>query len=388
MMKTLENRVVESGKSLITNFAILVRAAGIYDPSNDTILSMAKRLLSDIEVFLEETGDFGIKIIEGSFYIEGIRVKAALSDIEIFSSLARDFKRKAIGMFDFKAPVTADDLVQLAYALKDGFDATEVQSLLERKLTHGITIGGPVFMQKEEGVDLKDNYAVAKRSYLKALSSIKEMSDAIRSGTRVKLKKIKRAIQLMVDCIMTDESYLLGFAAARNIEDYTIFHSVNVAIFSIVLGKRLGLDRQHLRSLAIAALFHDIGKVDIPPQILNKKAEFTSGEADLVKRHPVDGVRLLLRSFGLSETLIFSMLVCFEHHLKYDFSGYPAGLDKHEMNLFSRIVSVADGYDSLLSGRVYQRKRFSSRDALALLSRGSGTVYDPLIVKAFIGIFA
>ena len=386
-METLESKVAQYGKSLIINFSILVRAAGIYDPANETIQKMAKRLLDDIEVFLAETGDFTIKIIEGSFYIEGIRVKAGLSDIESLSSLAREFKGKLIGVFDFRAPITSDDLVQLTYALKEGFEASEIQSILDHKLTQGIIIGGPVFLQKEEGVDLKDNYAVAKRSYLKALSSLKGMNDSIKSGMRVKLKKIKRAIQLMVDCILTDESYLMGFTAARNFEDYSYFHPVNVSILSILLGKRVGLGRQYLRALAIAALFHDIGKIDIPVGILNKQAGFTEKEQALLKRHPVDGVRVLLRSFGLSETVILSMLVSFEHHMKLDLSGYPASSAIRKVNLFSRIVSIADGYDSLLSGRVYERKKFNRDEALKLMSQGSGTIYDPLLLKAFMGIF-
>jgi len=387
-VETLESKVARYGKSLIVNFSILVRAAGIYEPTNDTIQKMAQRLLDDIVVFLAETGDFTIKIIEGSFYIEGIRVKAGLSDIESLSSLSREFKKKLIGVFDFRAPLTADDLVQLTYALKEGFEASEVQSILERKLTPGIIIGGPVFLQREEGIDLKDNYAVAKRSYLKALSSLKELHDSIKAGMRVKLKRIKRAVQLMVDSILTDESNLAGFTAAKNFKNYSHFHPVNVAILSLLIGKRVGLDRQYLRALAIAALFHDIGKIEVPDGILNKKTDFTEKELDLIKRHPVDGVRVLLRSFGLSETVILSMLVSFEHHMKLDLSGYPASPAKRKVNLFSRIVSIADDYDSLLSGRVYTRKKLSNDEALKLMSQGRGTIYDPLLLKAFLGIFS
>jgi HD-GYP domain-containing protein (c-di-GMP phosphodiesterase class II) len=290
-------------------------------------------------------------------------------------------------VFEFSAPVTADDLIQLVYALKEGFEASEVQSALERKLTKGITVGGPVFLQKEEGVDMKDSFAVARRAYLKALTSVKEMNNSLRAGMRIKLKKVKRAIQVMVDCVLTDGSYLMRYTAARDVDDYSYFHPVNVSILSVVLGKRIGLDRQRLRTLAIAALFHDIGKAEIPPNILNKKTDFTLKEQELVKRHPVDGIKMLLKSFGLSETLILSMLVTFEHHMQLDLSGYPAISGKSKLNLFSRIVSIADDFDSLLSGRVYERKRLSEEAALKLMSRGSGTLYDPLLLKAFIEIF-
>jgi HD-GYP domain-containing protein (c-di-GMP phosphodiesterase class II) len=385
-VETFEERISKYGKSLIIDFSILVRAVGIYESTNDTILQMAKRLRDDIGFFLEESGEFTLKIIEGSFYIEGTRIKGGVSEIEIFSSLAHEFKKRSIGVFDFKSPVRTEDLIQLAYTLRRGSELSDIQSELENKLTKGVTVGGPVFMQKEEGIDLKDSYAVAKRAYAKAFMAIKEMTDSIRSGTRVKLKKIKRALQLLVDSILTDESYLTAFAS-RSFEDYSSCHPVNVSILSVILGKKIGLDRQHLRALAIAALLHDIGKAEIPPSILNKKMDFTPKEQELINRHPVDGIKILLKSFGLSETLILSMLVSFEHHMKLNLSGYPAPSGSRRLNLFSRIVSIADDYDSLVSGRVYERKQLNREDALKLMIGGSGTLYDPALIKAFAGIF-
>jgi len=387
-VETIENRVSRYGKSFITNFAILVRTVGIYDSANETIINMAKKMLDDINIFLEESGEFTLKIIEGSFYIEGVRIKAGVSDIEIFSSLAMEFKKKSIGVFDFRSPFTVDDLILLAYSLREGLDAAEIQTTLEKKLAKGITIGGPVILQKEEGIDLKDRYAVAKRAYLKALLAVKEIDNSLKSGTRVKLKQIKRALQLIVDCISTDESYLLGFTVERNVEDYYAFHAVNVAILSVILGRRIGLDRQNLRTLAISALFHDIGKIEIPSGILSKKNDFLPKELELIKRHPIDGIKILLKAFGLSETLILSMLVSYEHHMKANLSGYPEVRDTRKLNSFSQIVSIADDYDSLISGRVYERRKLGREDALRFITQGSGTLYDPLLLKAFTGIFA
>jgi len=386
-VETLEDRISKYGKSLIIDFSILVRAVGIYESTNETILQMGKKLQDDVELFLEESGEFTLKIIEGSFYIEGTRIKAGLSDIEIFTYLANEFKKKSIGVFDFKAPVRIEDLIQLAYSLKEGLEVSEIQTALENKLTKGITVGGPVFMQREEGIDLKDSFAVARRAYVKAFVAIKEMSTSIKSGARPKLKKIKRALQLLVDSILTDESYLTGFTALKDFEDYSYIHPVNVSILSVILGNKIGLDRQHLRTLAIAALLHDVGKINIPSSILNKQTNFTPKEEELVRRHAVDGVKVLLKSFGLSETLILSMLVSTEHHMKLNFSGYPAMLGSRKLNILSRIVSIADDYDSFTSGRVYERRQLSREDALKLMIGASGVLYDPSLVRAFVGIF-
>ncbi len=388
-METLESKVAKCGKSLITGLHILIKTTGIYDSMNETILNMAQKLLIDIELLLEESGEFAIKMIEGSFYIEGSRIKAGVSDIEIFNSLAEELKRRSIGSLDFKAPIKADDLIHLAYAIKEGNEASEIQATIEKKVAEGITIGGPVILHKGEGIDLKDNYAMAKRAYLKSVVVIKEMYNSVKDGTRVKLKKIKRTLQLIVDCVSADqgERNLISFIHAGGPEEYTYYHSVNVCVLSVALGNKIGLSRVHLRNLAMAGLFHDIGKIMVPSGILNKKSGFTSKEQELLKRHPVDGIKVLLKSFGLSETLILSMLVSFEHHMELDLSGYPAVSGKRKLNLFSRIVSIADRYDSLISGRVHGREKLGTGDALRLMRKDSGTLYDPLLVKAFTEIF-
>lgn len=387
-METLADRVGKYGRSVITNLHILVKITGIYDSMNEAILNIGKRLVADLELLLEESGEIAIKLIEGSFYIEGTRIKAGVSDVEGFTFLAEELKKRLIGVLDFKSPVNVYDLIHLAYAIRGGTEAADIQTTLESKLTKGITIGGPVMVQKTEEIDFKDSLAVAKRAYLKTVSAIKETESSIKSGKRLKLKKIKRATQLMVDSIISDETRLLGFTSARNYGNYHFLHPVNVSILSVVLGKKVGIDRVHLRSLAMAALLHDLGKLAIPLSILNKKTDFTPGEWELVKRHPADGAKLLLKTMGLNETSIISMLVSFEHHMKLDRSGYPVVSGSEKINLFSHIVSIADDYDSLLSGKVYERKKLGIEEATRHMLAKSGTLYDPRLLKAFVGILS
>lgn len=386
-METSADRIYKYGRSLITNLYVLVKITGMYDSMNEAILNVGKRLMTDLELLLEESGELTVKIIEGSFYIEGTRIKAGVSDIEGFTFLAEELKKRLIGVLDFKSPINLYDLIHLAYAIRGGVEASEIQSTLESKLTKGITIGGPVMLQKEEGIDFKDSQAVAKRAYLKAVTAMKEMDTSIKTGKRIQLNKIKRSLQLIVDSILADESYLLGYTTARNYGNYYYLHPVNVSILSVALGKKIGLGRIHLRSLAMAALLHDSGKAAIPLSILNKKAEFTQREWEVIKRHPLDGIKVLLKSFGLNEALMLSMLVSFEHHMKLNHSGYPATSNKRKLNLFSRIVSIADDFDSLVSGRVYERRKLEAEEATKLMFGKSGTLYDPPFIKAFIGMF-
>ncbi len=156
-METTTDRVSKYGRSVITDFFVLVGITGIYDSMNETILNVAKRLLSDMEPLFKETGEFTIKIIQGTFFIQGIRIKAGLSDIESFTSLSEELKKRSIGLLDFRAPVSTEDLINLAYAIRAGREASDIQTVLEQKLSRSVTLGGPVILQEEEGIDLKDS---------------------------------------------------------------------------------------------------------------------------------------------------------------------------------------------------------------------------------------
>jgi HD-GYP domain-containing protein (c-di-GMP phosphodiesterase class II) len=364
-----------------------MRTTGIYDSMNETILNIAGRLKADTEPLLEDTGEITIKMIEGSFYIEGIRVKAGISEVESFSILAAELGRRSVGIIDFREPLTVEDLINFAYAIKNSSDASDIQSDLEGRLAKSISIGGPVALQREESIDLTDNRAVARRAYVKALSAFREVDNSLKAGRRLKLKKIKRSLQLLVDCVLADETYISGFAALRHHENYSFFHPVNVAVLSVLLGKKIGLSRVVLRTLALTAFFHDAGKIGIPGVILNKKEDFSAREMELIKRHPIEGVKIFLKSFGLNETTILAMIVSYEHHMRTDLSGYPPASEGRRPNLLSRIVSIADDFDSLVSGKVYERKKLDESEALTLMLSERGSSYDPLLMKAFAGIF-
>ncbi|HTR44319.1 MAG TPA: HD domain-containing phosphohydrolase [Thermodesulfovibrionales bacterium] len=386
-MESTEDKIASHGRSFLTSFYILLRMTGIYDSMNEAILNAARKLVSDMELLLDETGEATVRIIEGSFYIEGMRVKAGVSDIGNFESLAEELRNKSIGALDFRTPLRAEDLIRFAYAIKEGVDAVSVQSSLENELVKGISVGGPVAVQEAEAFDLKDSREMAKTAYRKALSAMVEVDHSLKAGLRIKLKRVKRALQLLVDCILADQSYLLRLTATAQQDRYYYFHPVNVSILSATLGREIGLGRIAMRTLALAAFFHDIGKTWIPAEILSKKTDFTKAEFELMKRHPVDGMKAMLKSFGLNEATILSMLVLWEHHVRLDHSGYPESALQRDPNLFSRIVSVADDYDSLVSGRVYERKRLSHDDALRMIYGGAGTLYDPLLARAFIEMF-
>lgn len=187
----------------------------------------------------------------------------------------------------------------------------------------------------------------------------------------------------MVDIAMEDQFFLLALSSIKNYDEYTYNHSTNVAVLSITFGQHLGFDKRLLGALGMAALLHDIGKTDIDKEVLNKSGKLTRDEWDMLKSHPVLGVRRLLGCAEMNELLIRSIIVTFQHHKRVDLQGYPETTSDRELNLFSKIVAIADCYDALTTPRVYRSRSYSAAEAFSIMLDDSGSVFDPLLLNKF-----
>jgi putative nucleotidyltransferase with HDIG domain len=147
------------------------------------------------------------------------------------------------------------------------------------------------------------------------------------------------------------------------------------------LGEKIGLSEQEIIDLRRGALLHDIGKICIPDEILNKPGEFTSEEYEVMKKHALFGASILRHIRCLENALV----VAESHHEKWDGSGYPHGRCGEEIPLFARISSIAGTYDALTSQRAH-RPAFSQNEALHFIGERSGMYYDPKIVNMFLSM--
>jgi len=141
-----------------------------------------------------------------------------------------------------------------------------------------------------------------------------------------------------------------------------------------------------LTELGMVALFHDTGKTEVPAEVLNKPTNFTDDEWKIIKKHPMWGVRAILKLKKLDELTMKSAIVSFEHHMNVDHTGYPKTRQVMELDLFSRIVSLADQYDAMTSSRVYSRTPMAPDKALSIMLDRAGTQLDPLLFKFFINM--
>jgi HD-GYP domain-containing protein (c-di-GMP phosphodiesterase class II) len=200
------------------------------------------------------------------------------------------------------------------------------------------------------------------------------------------MRKAVRMVQTMVEEVFLQEQpLLLAMSTIRAYDDYTFTHSVNVAILSLYIGRQLGLSKETMECLGVCGLFHDLGKVTLPYELLNKTETLTPGELAQLRRHSLDSTRLIVQLLAApADRKSRVMIPPFEHHLKYDLSGYPVLGWTRPISLCGRILTIADVYDALTSPRVYRKEAMSADRALGLMVQGLGTVFDPLILKVFI----
>lgn len=170
---------------------------------------------------------------------------------------------------------------------------------------------------------------------------------------------------------------LLGTVSAK--DKYTLGHSERVMDYAVMIGRAMGLSNENLRLLKIAALLHDIGKVEIPESVLNKTEPLTQSEIEILRKHPSYSVDIL-EPLASIELLIDSIKY---HHERYDGNGYPSGIKGKSIPLGARILCVADAFDAMLSDRPY-RKGMRMDQVIAELKKNSGTQFDPDTVNAFL----
>lgn len=217
-----------------------------------------------------------------------------------------------------------------------------------------------------------------------AISNIHSLADNfIDSNKGVQqgdIEAIGDTTQALIDSLSSQKDILINIADIKMYDDYTYHHSLSVAIMSIAIGIELGLTNQMLNELGLAGLLHDIGKVAIPIEIINKPGKLTSDEFNVVKMHPVHAASHL-KERNLVNDNIFNGIV--GHHEKLDGSGYPNKLKGTDIHPYARILAVADVYDALTSNRPY-RIPSPPNEAIEFVMGGMGSHFDERVVRAFL----
>lgn len=180
--------------------------------------------------------------------------------------------------------------------------------------------------------------------------------------------------------LSTNGEISLNLISLRTNSDYTYKHSINVSVLSVLIGMGIGMKKPMLKELAAAGLLHDIGKINIPSDILNKPGALTEEEYELIKKHSEMGYEKIKNNVLISSKIKMGVYM---HHENLNGTGYPLGLQDDQIYTFAKIIHVADVYDAITSKRVYKKAQ-APAEAIEFLQKNVGDMFEKQLVDAFI----
>ncbi len=386
-----EGTVRKIGRTWVTAFYVALRNLKMYPLENAVVQKGLEDLTKLSAELIDGDGECEFRLAGEFLFLNATRMKLDLDNYTSFSFLLNRCRDAGVGVLRFhERPSQRDWTVLLSFLINpqgkgpgERFDI--LQSRLAELNVSVFDLAPPIDSEDdpEDEIEAKER---AKKTYQQSVVATKEVLNSVRMGQSPNVKKIKRVVQGIVDQILSDETSLVGLTAIRDYDDYTFTHCVNVSIFSIALGRRLGLTRLQLYDLGFTALFHDIGKSRVPIDIIQKPDALEEEEWRLVMAHPWLGVLALFQLREQSEFPYRSMLVAYQHHMKRDLTGYPRSLRMSDMTFYSKIVAVADGFDAATSRRVYTTKPLSPAEVLQEMRDNPRRGMDPVVVKAFVAL--
>lgn len=365
-----------------------------HEPDNEIFSKTVHNLLYAISKIIESEGLFSILFFKNDVYLNRARIMQDITNFTASDYLSRLFVARRLGGFELYTVIEPREILLFFYNLvrylpSEGSDAVGMFSdLLEINGIRNIKVlpVEDLSSRRVDEIQIAKDYK--RRTLLIYQSTIRFLKEALSSKdylSGIDMRTAKRLVNQMVDLSSHDiENFsFLSLSAIKNFDEYTFNHSVNVCVLAIAFGNALGLSRKRLAELGLAALFHDIGKLTIPKKILNKPGHLTNEEWDIMKQHPLFALKLLFNMHGYSGAGLKKIVVALQHHMNYDFSGYPKLILEKRLHLYSRIVAIVDTFDAMTTERVYQ-KAMKPDEALRKIISFSGERYDPVIVKAFV----
>jgi len=381
-----------AGRDFLIVFYTALRSLKLYPIENDQVQKALDDLAASTKHLLEVEKELEVRLQSEFIFVNSTRLRLDLDNYASFSHILSVFRQCGVGAVRIDEGVDRRQL-QIFASLLLSYAAKEASPSVTLELGQKLVDAGVSFINIEPPLETEEDMEeeerqkeAAKRTYARSVAVTKEVINSIRLGRTANVKKVKRAVQAIVDQVLNNEASLVGLTTLRDYDEYTFTHSVNVCIFSVALGRKLGLSKLQLYDLGIAALFHDVGKSRVPLEILHKQSGLSDEEWRIMQAHPWLGVLTLFGLRGYGEIPYRGMIVAYEHHMKTDLTGYPKSVRPRSPSIYSKIVAVADGFDAATSRRTYQTVPIQPDEVLKEMLGNPRRGYDPVVVKAFINL--
>jgi len=337
----------------------------LYPPTHPQVAPLVDHLHDSISLELEKTPELAIVIVDDDIVLHG---KPLADAGPVGKSFVAMMKKKEIEHLTLLVGLTKPQLFEFLSDLA----SIDVKIIADRSC---IKTGKITFDQE---MDERVGDFLAFRE--KMISDMQALYFGIKSGKRLDVDDVQNIVSSFINNFTRTVNPLNLLAALKSEDEYTYVHATNVALLTMSLAEYLGFAGKPLENIGVAALLHDVGKMVIPDEILNKNGALDTDERDVMETHPLRGIQYLATQNDIPS---LAMIAAMEHHLKFDGSGYPRIRDDWRPNIVSQMVSVADVFDALRSKRPY-RDPVSQEKIISILRKESGKALNPELVEIFI----
>ena len=389
LLDTDEKVNLKNGNLLISHLHSSVKARKLYDSDNEGFQKQINKLMDTFASVFQTEDYVSLEVYMHSLFFNRVKIKTEFQNYMHTKFIIEALKRRETEGIFFDRGLTKEELDSFIYMFTHEEGSTlifeEFQKQLDLQNIKHITIHKFSAATKRTAEErLMGIRRQAKRTFFKSIYNLNGIMFKGKSEQRISARRVKRLVQSIADLIAEDESYLIGLTTMKHYDKFILNHSVNVCILAVALGQRVGLEKDALRELGLAALFHDLGKIPHYSEIYSKDALSSEEKTELIEKHPQYGVEMLMEMKSLGELPVRAMKSILEHHLKYDMSGYPDLSPRRELDLFSKIIAIVDYFDVATTPQPSQPHTETPDRVLLDMIEKSGTDFDPILVKLFI----
>jgi len=393
--RSYEAKLQELGIALIGSLHTLVRNVKLYGPENAIFEKPLEKVRDNINTIFAIDGKLNLQSAGNSFYLNDMLLRIENKNIESIRYLNEEFERCDVGGFSLDKSVNIQELQNFIFIFSNENQETASESGVSSRELKSFKIRSykkvrEILEHQEDVGKFQDAKLDRKRYalivYARLVHFMQLHLDGLRGlGQEIPMVKSKQLVQDLVDVCFEYKQHFLGLTTAEIDEDSLPFHCANVAVLSVVFGIELGLNKERLLELGTAALFHDIGKVDIDPLLLAKREGWTEEESKEMSRAPYLTVKRLLQARHLDLSNMHNIVVAFEHQVPFgkpikNIEGKIVMVEPVvDLAVYTRIIAIVECYESL----THQFGR-GSDEALKLMSSEWKFRFDPVYMNVFV----
>jgi len=352
---------------IITEIVSTVTNMHLYPPTHPQVAPLVDRVYQSILMILESAPELTLIIVDEDIILYG---KPLTSVGPVGKTFVKLLTKKGIERITLLRGLPKEQL----FACLNEFASVDIKTVVSRSC---IKVGKVSFDGELDGES--DDFTEFRDAII---ADLKALYHGIRSGKKFAIEEAKHIVSQFIENFTRSMSPLSLLASLKSEDEYTYVHATNVALLTMSLAEYLGFSGKPLENIGVAALLHDVGKMVIPDEILNKPGALDTDERSVMETHPLMGLQYLTRQTDVPS---LALIAAMEHHLKFDGSGYPHIQDGWRPNIVSQMVSVADVFDALRSKRPY-REPVSQDKILDILRKESGKALNPELVENFIAM--